>query len=221
MLPTHSIPAIFLFAFSTAIGAVISPGPVTTALITQSPRLGWITGPLVSTGHALIELVMASMITFGLSTFLSQPTLQTVIALVGGGLLLWMGGGFVLNGLKKKYHLPTQQEKETKDLMNRRQILTMGVLTTISNPFWYAWWITVASVYLLDAKEIGMLAVVAFYLGHISMDYLWNTLLATVIGNGRKLFTDRVYNILMTVCGGYLLYLAVQFLVVGYQGILG
>jgi threonine/homoserine/homoserine lactone efflux protein len=29
---------------------VLSPGPVTTALISQSPRLGWITGPLVSIG---------------------------------------------------------------------------------------------------------------------------------------------------------------------------
>jgi len=219
MLPSNSFPAIFFFAFSMAIGAVLSPGPVTTALISQSPRLGWTTGPLISTGHALTELLMAGMITFGLSTFLSQPTLQTAIALLGGALLLWMGAGFVFSGIKGKYHLPTQEEKEATQPMSRRQVLTMGILTTISNPFWYAWWITVASVYLLDAKEMGMLPVIAFYLGHISVDYLWNTLLSTVIGSGGKLFSNRVYNILMAICGSYLLYLGVQFLMVGIRGI--
>lgn len=221
MLPSASIPAIFFFAFSMAIGAVLSPGPVTTALISQSPRLGWITGPLVSTGHALTELVMAGLITFGLSGFLSQPALQIAIALLGGALLLWMGAGFVRNGVKGKYHLPTQEEKEATKPMSRKQVLGMGVLTTISNPFWYAWWITVASVYLLDAREMGMLPVLAFYFGHISVDYLWNTLLSTVIGSGGKLFSNRVYNILMAVCGSYLLYLGVQFLLTGFTGIKG
>ena len=202
-----------------AIGAVLSPGPVTTALISQSPRLGWITGPLVSLGHALAELVMAGMITFGLAAFLSQPTLQTAIALLGGILLLWMGAGFTLRGIRGKYSLPTKEEKENTPAMTHGQVLSMGVITTISNPFWYAWWITVAAVYLLDAKEMGILAVIAFYLGHISVDFLWNTLLSTIIGSGGKLFSNRVYNILMAVCGSYLIYLGVQFLMVGIKDI--
>lgn len=221
MLPSDSFLPIFLFAFSMAVGAVLSPGPVTTALISQSPRLGWITGPLVSIGHALTELVMAAMILFGLSSFLSQPALQTGIALLGGVLLLWMGAGFALRGLRGKYHLPTQQEKETTQQMTRGQVLGMGVLTTISNPFWYAWWITVAAVYLLEAKSMGMLPVLAFYLGHISVDFIWNTLLSTVVGSGGKLFSNRVYNILMAVCGSYLLYLGVQFLMTGIQDMHG
>lgn len=219
MLPSNSFIAIFFFAFSMAIGAVLSPGPVTTALISQSPRLGWITGPLVSLGHALTELVMAGMIVFGLAPFLSQPTLQTTIALLGGVLLLWMGGGFILRGIKGKYSLPTEEEKQTTQPMNRAQVLSMGVLTTISNPFWYAWWITVAAIYLLDAKTMGMLPVIAFYLGHVSVDFLWNSLLSTIVSSGGKLFSNRVYNILMAICGSYLLYLGVQFLMVGIQGI--
>ncbi|NMB62973.1 MAG: LysE family transporter [Chloroflexi bacterium] len=219
MLPSNSFTAIFFFAFSMAIGAVLSPGPVTTALISQSPRLGWITGPLVSLGHALTELVMAGMIVFGLAPFLSQPTLQTTIALLGGVLLLWMGGGFILRGIKGKYSLPTEEEKQTTQPMSRTQVLSMGVLTTISNPFWYAWWITVAAVYLLDAKTLGMLPVIAFYLGHVSVDFLWNSLLSTIVSGGGKLFSNRVYNILMAICGSYLLYLGVQFLMVGIQGI--
>ena len=221
MLPSNSFTAIFFFAFSMAIGAVLSPGPVTTALISQSPRLGWVTGPLVSIGHALTELVMACMIVFGLAPFLSQPTLQTAIALLGGVLLLWMGGGFALRGVKGKYSLPTEEKKATTQPISRTQVLSMGVLTTISNPFWYAWWITVAAVYLLEAKTMGMLPVIAFYLGHVSVDFLWNSLLSTIVSRGGKLFSNRVYNILMAVCGSYLLYLGVQFLMVGIQSIQG
>ena len=221
MLPSNSFTAIFFFAFSMAIGAVLSPGPVTTALISQSPRLGWVTGPLVSIGHALTELVMAGMIVFGLAPFLSQPTLQTAIALLGGVLLLWMGGGFALRGVKGKYSLPTEEEKATTQPISRTQVLSMGVLPTISNPFWYAWWITVAAVYLLEAKTMGMLPVIAFYLGHVSVDFLWNSLLSTIVSRGGKLFSNRVYNILMAVCGSYLLYLGVQFLMVGIQSIQG
>ncbi len=68
------------------------------------------------------------------------------------------------------------------------------------------------------AATFGLLA---FYFGHISVDYLWNTLLSTVIGSGGKLFSNRVYNILMAVCGSYLLYLGVQFLLTGFTGIKG
>ena len=53
-MTNDSFIAVFLFSFGMAIGAVLSPGPVTTAIISQTPRLGWVTGPLVSIGHALL-----------------------------------------------------------------------------------------------------------------------------------------------------------------------
>ena len=89
-----------------AIGAVLSPGPVTTAIISQTPRLGWITGPLVSIGHALLELLMVLLITLGLSGILGAPAVQTAIALLGGLLLLWMGGNMLFGALKGKLRLP-------------------------------------------------------------------------------------------------------------------
>ena len=218
-MPTDSFVAVFLFSFSMAIGAVLTPGPVTAAIISQSPRLGWVTGLLVSIGHAMTELVIVVLITLGLSSVLGAPNVQIVIAILGGLLLLYMGGSMLIGAAKGKMILP--EEDGTKEKLSYERLFTLGVVTTLSNPFWYAWWMTVAVVYLLEAKTVGWLIVAGFYFGHISADFVWNLLLSTVIGNGKKLITNKVYAVLISLCAGYLVFLAFQFLAAGYWGIIG
>jgi threonine/homoserine/homoserine lactone efflux protein len=218
-MPTDSFFTVFLFSFGMAIGAVLSPGPVTTAIISQSPRLGWVTGPLVSVGHALLELLMVLLITLGLSSVLGGPAVQTVIALLGGLLLLWMGGGMLIGALKGKIRIPQVDQSQAR--MDYPRMLTLGMVASITNPFWYAWWMTAAAVYLLQAKAVGFLLVAGFYFGHISADFIWNTTLSTLVGSGKKFITDRTYAVLISVCGLFLVYLAVRFLAAGLNGILG
>lgn len=219
LMPTDSFIAVFAFSFTMAIGAVLSPGPVTTAIISQSPRLGWVTGPLVSIGHAVLELLMVVLITLGLSSLLGAPLAQTIIALLGGLLLLWMGGGMLLDAVKGKTRLPQGDQSQAR--MDYPRMLTLGMAASITNPFWYAWWMTAAAAYLLQAKAVGWLPVAGFYLGHISADFLWNTILSTVVGGGRKFITDRVYSALIGVCSLFLIYLAVRFLMAGINGMAG
>jgi len=218
-MPTNSFIAVFFFSFSMAVGAVLTPGPVTTTIISQSPRLGWITGLLVSIGHALIELVIVFFITMGLSNILGAPYVQIAIALLGGLLLLYMGCSMLIGAVKGKMVLP--EKDDTKEKLSYGRLLTLGVLTSLSNPFWYAWWMTVAAVYLLEAKTVGWVIVAGFYLGHISADFVWNLLLSTVIGSGKKMMTNKVYASLISLCAGYLIFLAFKFLLAGYQGIAG
>ncbi|MCJ7518263.1 MAG: LysE family translocator [Anaerolineaceae bacterium] len=216
-MPTDSFIAVFLFSFGMAIGVVLSPGPVTTAIISQAPRLGWITGPLVSIGHALLELLMVALITLGLSGILGAPAVQTAIALLGGLMLLWMGGEMLLGALKGKLRLPEVGNVDEK--LDYGKMLGIGVITSLTNPFWYAWWMTAAAVYLLQAKAVGLMPVLGFYLGHVSADFLWNTALSTAVGGGRKLITNKVYAGLIGVCSLFLIYLAVKFLVMGISRI--
>ncbi|MDO9547061.1 MAG: LysE family transporter [Pelolinea sp.] len=219
MMPTDSFIAVFLFSFSLAIGAVLTPGPVTTTIISQAPRSGWITGLLVSIGHAALELVMVVLITLGLSGVLGAPTIQTVIAILGGLLLLFMGGSMLIDVLKGKMKLPEEETAAEKYSYSR--LLTLGVAASLSNPFWYAWWMTAAAVFLLEARSAGWLIVAGFYFGHVSADFIWNLLLSTVVGSGKKLITNKVYAVLISVCAGYLVFLAFQFLTAGYRGIVG
>ena len=215
MLPSNTILGIYLFGFSLAIGAVLSPGPLTTAILSQSPRTGWVTGPLISVVHALLELGMVLLIALGLSELLSRPLPQVVVALLGGLLLLWMGGCFVKGAFNKAYTMPVADQE--MGALDWAQIIRLGVFSTISNPFWYAWWMTVAAAYILQAKAFGMMPVLAFFLGHVSADFLWNTALSTVIASGRRVLTDTAYNLIMGACGLFLVYLGAQFLLYGWS----
>ena len=97
---------LFAFSFVVGFGAVVTPGPVSTAIVSESARRGFIVGPLVATGHVALEFIMVMLLALGLAAGLNTPTAITVIALLGGALLLWMGGSMVWGAVKGKLVLP-------------------------------------------------------------------------------------------------------------------
>ncbi len=215
----YTIWAIFTFSFILAIGAVASPGPVSTAIVSQAPRRGWLVGPLVATGHSMTEFLIVVLVTLGLGVGLARHGIQTGIAFLGGILLLWMGGLILWQIGRGKVHLP-RAEQQLKPLSNR-QFVGIGVFATLSNPFWYAWWVTVGAGYLSGylSKADGAASVIAFFLGHIAADYAWDTLLSTVVGGGRRWMTDAVYRLLLLACGVFFIYLGGTFLVHGMMAL--
>lgn len=213
MLPS-SLAAIFAFSFVIGLGAVVSPGPVSTAIVSQAPKKGWMAGPWIATGHSLMELLMVGLIGVGLTTILAHPAARLLIAFAGGVVLSWMGLQMLYQVVQSQIHLPTTQQ--TGMTLRSRQFVGLGVLTTVSNPFWYTWWVTVAAGYLAQAQSTGLAPIIAFYLGHISADYTWDTLLATAITSGRRWMNDRVYRSIFSLCGIFFLYLGGTFLRNGF-----
>jgi len=215
MLLGASLFSVFLFSFVVGFGAVVSPGPVSTAIVSQAPRRGWQVGPLVASGHAVLELLIVILIAIGLGTGLANPGIQRLIALLGGALLIWMGASMAWGAWRKKVRLPGQQDDLAN--MSRSRLVGLGMLATVSNPFWYAWWVTVAAGYLAQAGASGPAAVGAFYLGHVSADYTWDTLLSTVVAGGRRWMNDGVYRVIILACGAFFIYLGGVFLVQGVR----
>jgi threonine/homoserine/homoserine lactone efflux protein len=210
MFPSSSIFAIFIFSFVLAIGAVASPGPISTAIVSQAPRNGWQVGPLIATGHSVLELIIVLLITVGLTTVLAHPSVQTAISLLGGLLLVWMGGSMIWQNWRGNIHLPVKDDEI--EPTSTQKLIGLGMLATISNPFWYAWWVTIATGYIAQAKATSINAVTAFYLGHITADYTWDTFLSAVLGGGRRWMTDTVYRLLLIICGIFFIYLGSTFL---------
>jgi threonine/homoserine/homoserine lactone efflux protein len=210
-----SLIAVFLFSFFVGIGAVLTPGPVSTAIVSQAPKRGWQVGPLLAAGHALPELAIVLLLGLGLGAGLARPHIQIGIALGGGLLLIWMGLGMAWNTVKGKNALPVPGT--APESLSFREMFGLGIIATISNPFWYAWWVTVAPGYLVQAHMLGFAAILAFFLGHVSADFLWDTFLSAVVGSGRRLITQGIYNGLIVACGLYLIYLGGGFLIHGFQ----
>jgi threonine/homoserine/homoserine lactone efflux protein len=90
-----SLPLLFAFSFGVGFGAVVSPGPISTAIVSESSRRGFMVGPLVATGHVLLEFLMVLVLALGVSAGLRTPPIITLVSLLGGALLMWMGGSMV------------------------------------------------------------------------------------------------------------------------------
>ena len=210
---------IFGLSFTFAIPAVLSPGPVSTIIVSQAPRHGWIVGPLVSTGHSILEFIMIALLAFGMAAGLNTPAIQITIAVLGGLLLAWMGGDMIVGAWKGKVRVPGVSADIEN--MSRGQLLRLGIVTTLSNPFWYAWWVTSVPTYLGQINAVTPVAITAFYFGHISVDYTWNTVLSGVVASGKRWITNTIYRWVIGLCGVFFLYLGVFFLLEGIKLIQG
>lgn len=218
-MPGESFLSILVFSFLLAIGAVMSPGPVSTTIISQAPRSGWRIGPLITIGHAILELLMVLALAFGLQSILALPAVEILIALLGGALLIWMGFSMLLRLRQGRFSITSAAEEEQKETM--RRVVWLGILATVANPFWFGWWVSVPPSYLSQVGELGFLALMAFFIGHISADFAWNSFLAAAVGGGRKWINDRVYKIILGACAFFFVYLGFTFLGAGISLVQG
>lgn len=209
-MPTNSLLAVYFFSFLVSFGAVVSPGPVSAAIVTESPRQGWHVGPLVAAGHTGLEFIMVIVISLGLAAGMASPPIRSVISFCGGLLLFLIGGSYILRALRGTIQLSKPEDDSPP--RSTPALLALGALTTISNPFWYTWWVTVAAGYLAEARELGFAAVAAFYLGHISADFGWDAMLSIATSAGARWLTDRRYRVLILLTGGFMIYLGWIFL---------
>lgn len=203
--------SLLVYAFVVGFAAVVSPGPVSTAIVTESARRGFAVGPLVTIGHVVPEFAMVMLLSLGLAAGLNTPMFTVVVALAGGALLLWMGGSMAWGAYQGTISLPKP------DAPNRRltnwQLLALGFLATVVNPFWYVWWVTMGTEYMArpEVSVLGFAGLIIFYFGHIAGDFLWNSILSGVVGGGRRWISDRLYRSLIVVSGLFLVYLGLVF----------
>jgi threonine/homoserine/homoserine lactone efflux protein len=138
-----------------------------------------------------------------------------VIALVGGLLLLGLGISYLHGALRGGMTLPAAQESSPQ--RRARALVLLGAGTTLANPFWYTWWVTVAAGYLLQVSGLSVAGLASFYLGHISADFAWNSSLAILVSTGKRWLTDSRYRALIVLTGGFMLYLGIIFISSAFQ----
>jgi threonine/homoserine/homoserine lactone efflux protein len=178
------------------------PGPVTTLIVTETARRGFIAGPLVTIGHSLIELGMVIALAFGAGDLLRQNAVAGTIGLLGGLFMMWMGYDIVRNAWQGKVSLSTtQRDGETQISGNP---IIAGILTSIANPYWILWWATIGATYLITFQAYGIAGLIAFYVGHSLADWVWCNMIAFIVATGRRGMSDRVYRGILVVCGAFL-----------------
>lgn len=207
-----TIATVFVTSFIVALSGALMPGPLLMVAISESPRRGFITGPLLIVGHGLLEGILVISIITGLSPFLKQFGVFEVIAILGAAMLIFMARGMVKE-------IPSLSLKGNDAKRLPRSLLLSGAVVSLANPYWSLWWMTVGLGYILWSMKFGVLGIVFFFLGHILADFIWYSSVSLAFSRGKKLFSDRSYRILVGVCAVFLFVFALYFLYAGLSSL--
>ena len=202
--------AIFASSFVIALSGAMIPGPFLTTTISESSQRGFITGPLMIAGHAILELGLVIVLLLGLAPYLQLPSVFAATALIGSVILFWMAFGMFRS--LPSLHLPGERNHRREN-----HPLVSGILMSLANPFWIIWWATIGLGYILYSWRFGFWGVASFFVGHILADLMWYSLVSAAVAGGRHFLTNRLYRGLIAVCAAFLVVFAGYFAYSGFE----
>ena len=199
---------IFATSFVIALSGALMPGPLLTITLSESARRGFIAGPLIVLGHGILELVLMLLLLAGLAPILKNDHVIGTVGLVGAVVLIWMAMGMIRSLPKLSLEGTVAEGKGTHPVW-------AGIIMSLANPYWIIWWATIGLGYILYSLDLGMLGVVAFFLGHILADLAWYAAVSFAVANGRRFMSDQIYKGVIGCCAVALLGFGIYF---GFSG---
>lgn len=206
---------IFSTSLFTGLSGALMPGPVLAITITAVLQVGLIAPVLIILGHSILELALVVALALGLKNVLKNKFVTGAIGILGGSVLLWFAYGMITTAWAG-ISIPQATASTQTETVTYLGLVGKGVITSISNPYWIIWWATIGTTYMMVSLEKSLVGISAFYVGHISADFLWYCAVGVALVLGKQIISDRVYMGLIIICGLFLLYLGVYFL---YSGI--
>jgi threonine/homoserine/homoserine lactone efflux protein len=99
------------------------------------------------------------------------------------------------------------EEVNLSEVKSERRMtpFNLGVVISLSNPYWTFWWLTVGLKLVSDATAGGVPIISAIYFGHILADFAWYCLVGAFVVFGRELLSTGAYRWMLAVCGAFLL----------------
>lgn len=203
--------SLYSLGFIMGLTGAMVPGPLLTITVGESTKRGGITGPLIVLGHGILELILLVLIVFGVATFLNTPAILSMIAFFGGLVLMYMGYR-TISGLKS-YTLSIEPASTTKGL----HPVVIGIVVSLSNPYWFIWWFTIGMGYVMFAGDLGITGIIAFFAGHISSDLAWYSFVSYGIQFGGRYINLKVIKTILLFCSIFLILFGIFFIIKGYN----
>lgn len=196
-----------LTSFLVGLSGAVVPGPMLTVTIADSVKKGFITGPLIVLGHFITEFLLIIIILAGFSWLVGSTTAAMIIGTLGGFMLIYMGYSTA------KSTVDLEALILNDDGSGKYGSVLKGVLTSASNPYFFIWWATIGLAFLFKGLEIaGLVGLIGFLIGHWSADLGWFSTVSFFSSKGSEIMDKKQYNIIMKVCGIFLIVLGLYFL---------
>ncbi|MBA7486943.1 hypothetical protein ES707_22505 [subsurface metagenome] len=204
MLPL--ILSVILISFAGA----IAPGPILAVTIAKGAKSPW-AGFQIALGHIFIDISIILLIYFGLGQFLQVSSVQIVLNILGGILIIWLG----INLFRSRASIVHGK----KDL--RYNAFLLGILTTVFNPMFLPWWATIGSMFIMKFSEFGITGLVAFIFAAELPNLIWYPF-ASIVTYKTSSTTrgQKIKEPLLIICSILLIGFGIWFVVSGVQAII-
>jgi len=166
-------------------------------------------GTQIALGHAVIEVPLILLIYFGFARFFENSTVQLVLSLVGGGMIIWMGISM--------FRIRTEVVQKGKDLSYNA--FTAGILTSAFNPFFLLWWATIGSMLVMRFLDFGIPGLVIFIIAHWLCDLVWLSLISVLIYRTHTLWGKKYQEWVFIACSLLLVGFGGWFMISGIQSV--
>jgi threonine/homoserine/homoserine lactone efflux protein len=192
----------FILAFALGLTGALAPGPTLLATINSSLDGGWTTGPKVTLGHMLSELVIFVLIVTGIAEVARPYT--SVVAGIGGAALIVFGLLTIASSRRASLQVAPAASAMSPFIA--------GFFTSVANPYFWIWWLTVGSTMVIMGLAGGILLACVFMAGHWCADIGWYTLVSTGVSRGTLFLSDTTYRIIIAACGIFLVVFGAYYL---------
>ncbi|MBI2328855.1 MAG: LysE family transporter [Chloroflexi bacterium] len=197
---------ILLSAVVISLSGVMMPGPMFAITLAKSYRTPW-AGLQIATGHAVIEVPLILLIYFGLARFFESSTVQFLLSLLGGVMIIWLGVAM--------FRARGEVVQEGKDLPYNA--LVAGILTSGLNPFFLLWWLTIGSMLIMKFLNFGTMGLSVLILVHWLCDLVWLSFVSIMVYKTHSLWGRKLREGIFITCSLLLVGFGFWFLISGIQ----
>lgn len=208
-MQTIEILKALLLGFSVGLTGALVPGPMLFATIEISMKKGWFAGPQVVFGHIIVEVVLYIMILFGAASLVNSDIISAIFLIGGFSLLIF--GLFTLKDARAASS-SAQVSKNCSDLRLASSPILIGLVTSVSNPYFWIWWLTAGGALVLKEYELGIIFAIAYMLGHWTADLSWFTVVSGSFSRGKALLSQKTHRYILYICGLFLVIFGFYFM---------
>lgn len=198
----YDIIRVLAASFAIGLTGALAPGPTLVATINSSLKTGWTAGPKIFIGHAFTELLIFLLIVFGLAA--TAQHYSRFISL-SGGLALLAFGFLTVMGSRTATIAASSEDKVGSPY-------AAGVITSAANPYFWIWWLSIGSAFVIDGLREGLIMASLFMIGHWGADFGWYAFVSTSLDKSRAIISDANYQRILMACGGFLMLFGLYYL---------
>jgi len=200
------LPHLFTTGIVLGLSAGLSPGPLTTLVITETLKGGVSSGLRIALALLITDAPIIAGSLFLLASFAHAMTFVGIVALIGGVFIARMG----YENIMFKGIAPSNEA-------HRASRWTTGIIANLLNPHPYVFWLTVGGPLMLKANRSGMAATVLFLGLFYGCLVGSKILVAVAVGRFRRFLSSGPYIWIIRVLGVLLLIFAALFINEGWE----